>query len=709
MTVGTSASIDTIGALRTYNGAAPGTGQVYVFDVQGYNTAADGGGGAFSYGSAATADALFTGSVSGTTLTVAATPPVNGTVRVGQAVSGPGVLAGTYIVSQISGTGGAGTYKVNISQTAALQAMTPDNGGTIIVDANLRRWYRDFSGLPSVKHFGAVGNGVSDDSVAINSAITYLNLAGGGTLWLPPSTYVCNIKLKSRVKLQGAGRSYRADATYITTTLFQPVSGGHVIELFDTYPVRTIEPQICDMNILGRGGGSTGSGAVSGRGVSFGAAQFMGAIERVAISNFGDEGLYVGGTAIRCVDCLVTNCVQNWAGLTRYKGASFIAGSDHKIDYLESQTSTFQGATSSFNTVTSPDRRAVGILASVTAGFFRDCVGELSDTGWLIYGSIGVGAFGTDEFAYGVSEGTQFIGCRGDRNASSGWRFVNGARQYRLSECLSLNNCGGASADGEYDGFEEESGCFGFFSSCMYDSDLSAYNPKKPKYGFSCWPVSSPAVSKSEYSFCVSRNHSTAWFGTYDSTYGDNMALYPVVPSISKNFIPDTVDGNATPDANRVGVLRLGNTSATTVTNFVNGVNGQDIDVIDVLGHTTIAKGSNISTLSGQNIRMRSNEIRRFKFYRGVWYEVGERSYYAAVPNSSVVIPSGASVSSSDITISGAVPGDWVDAACDVDLQGCLLTGYVKGANTVKAVFANLTGSGVTLASGNLYIKIRPH
>lgn len=56
-------------------------------------------------------------SIALTTLTVGGT--VAGTFAVGQLISGPNVTTGTYITALGTGTGGAGTYTVSISQTAA--------------------------------------------------------------------------------------------------------------------------------------------------------------------------------------------------------------------------------------------------------------------------------------------------------------------------------------------------------------------------------------------------------------------------------------------------------------------------------------------------------------------------------------------------------------------------------------------------------------
>lgn len=62
-----------------------------------------------------TADTVFTGSISGTTLTVSAVQA--GEISVGQVVFGSGVTAGTTIAALAGGTGGVGAYTVAPAQT----------------------------------------------------------------------------------------------------------------------------------------------------------------------------------------------------------------------------------------------------------------------------------------------------------------------------------------------------------------------------------------------------------------------------------------------------------------------------------------------------------------------------------------------------------------------------------------------------------------
>jgi hypothetical protein len=65
--------------------------------------------------------AVFTGSISGTTLTV--TNMTSGTITAGQALFGVDIAQATIITALGTGTGGVGTYTINISQTVASEGM----------------------------------------------------------------------------------------------------------------------------------------------------------------------------------------------------------------------------------------------------------------------------------------------------------------------------------------------------------------------------------------------------------------------------------------------------------------------------------------------------------------------------------------------------------------------------------------------------------
>jgi hypothetical protein len=75
---------------------------------------------------------VVTGSIAGTTLTVSAV--TTGVLTVGQSISGTNVTAGTTITAILTGTGGVGTYTVSASQTVASTTIT-GSGGTLTVTA----------------------------------------------------------------------------------------------------------------------------------------------------------------------------------------------------------------------------------------------------------------------------------------------------------------------------------------------------------------------------------------------------------------------------------------------------------------------------------------------------------------------------------------------------------------------------------------------
>ena len=84
--------------------------------------------------------------------------------------------------------------------------------------------------------FGAVGNGIADDTAAFNAALTYLNAQGGGVLYIPPGRYrkadtSSSIVMYSNITIRGDG-----DASVIffddTTTVIR--SGNDMMNVSNT-------------------------------------------------------------------------------------------------------------------------------------------------------------------------------------------------------------------------------------------------------------------------------------------------------------------------------------------------------------------------------------------------------------------------------------------------------------------------------------------
>lgn len=86
---------------------------------------------------------------------------------------------------------------------------TADNGGTVIVTSGGVRWKRQDSGAVNVMWFGAKGDGVTDDTAAIQSALfNCAGLAYGATLYFPRARYLTSatLTLAANVNLKGDSR-----------------------------------------------------------------------------------------------------------------------------------------------------------------------------------------------------------------------------------------------------------------------------------------------------------------------------------------------------------------------------------------------------------------------------------------------------------------------------------------------------------------------
>ena len=132
-----------------------------------------------------------------------------------------------------------------------------DNNGTRIVDASGRLWQRIYTGPVLPQWFGAKADGVSDDTAAIQSAITVVSQAGGGFVYLPQGTYLLSAQLSistAAVRIEGASRfstllmqstlnskifAITADFCHIANISFSysgtPVTGGTAIDCAGSY------------------------------------------------------------------------------------------------------------------------------------------------------------------------------------------------------------------------------------------------------------------------------------------------------------------------------------------------------------------------------------------------------------------------------------------------------------------------------------------
>ncbi len=158
--------------------------------------------------------------------------------------------------------GGEGFFQYISTDTSSL-----DNGGTIIVDAAGHRYHRAEAGDINVKWFGAMGDGVTNDTATIQAADTYARTFGG-RVFLPGGTYmVSQLVLYSGSNWRGVGRE---------ATIIQQIVGSNTDLVYDnnsnanwgstspTLIVDGFELQEVTLN----GNWNAGSGNTSGSGIA---------------------------------------------------------------------------------------------------------------------------------------------------------------------------------------------------------------------------------------------------------------------------------------------------------------------------------------------------------------------------------------------------------------------------------------------------------
>jgi hypothetical protein len=213
------------------------------------------------------------------------------------------------------------------------------------------RWRRIYHGPISVKWFGALGNGTTNDTTAILAALTAVNafstagagatLVVGATLYFPAGVYICNSPLEvgQGVTLQGAGQR----ATQIVGRL----TGGDSGKDFMSWTFATP---------YGRGGGLKDMWLQA----DTTACNLM--LDLCSFTNWSDfivENVYFGGGLATRFTLALWGCLQGTVNSIRAAGA--ISGGV----MTAGSALTGSGSGSPPNTVTR--------IAGITTVRFKDC------------------------------------------------------------------------------------------------------------------------------------------------------------------------------------------------------------------------------------------------------------------------------------------------------------------------------------------------
>jgi len=133
----------------------------------------------------------------------------------------------------------------------------------------------------NVKDFGAIGNGIIDDTIAIQTALN--SLTTGGTLYFPKGTYIhTGITIPAHyISLLGNGRF---------STFLKNTSTNNAITI-DTNSERG---SIKEIGILGNGTSIYGGNATSGHGIVFSNNSVSWNFENITVRGHGKDGFHGG-------------------------------------------------------------------------------------------------------------------------------------------------------------------------------------------------------------------------------------------------------------------------------------------------------------------------------------------------------------------------------------------------------------------------------
>jgi hypothetical protein len=286
----------------------------------------------------------------------------------------------------------------------------------------------------NVKDFGAVGNGVIDDTAAIQAAIDSVAASGrGDTIVFPPGDYkvTSSLTAKERVCLMGAGPPGITESGTATLNGTRIIGNGGFPIIEAT--VATFSFGVERMTFVGSTTASGSRGIYAHSDVAQVAMSWV--LRDLFFESFADQAVFLqSGIAGTFSNIWIEGaCYKRANHVTDYVGGFQLGDRTHWFSdpYMEQVTSTCSYPATTGGYVSGYH---CGIALLVTAGLVNSCFGHMSETGWYLFP---------------LSEQNSFTNCRADLNQGEG--FLVDANGHRFVNCFAYR--GGQDEDAVYAGF----------------------------------------------------------------------------------------------------------------------------------------------------------------------------------------------------------------------------------------------------------------
>ena len=251
--------------------------------------------------------------------------------------------------------GGGGLYVYIPTDTTS-----PSNGGTIIIDAQNHRYYLAYTGIISIKQFGATGNGTTDDTAAILATV-----ALGVDFLVPTGTY----KTSSSIILTATGQCVIGSGDGIILK-----SGS---TSFDGIVLNGNNETIINIQVNGNGVGASGIGV-------HGSGNLV--VDCKSYGN-GAHGFYFDGSSTTCT---MNRMENNYSYSNGQIGFSCYNAPDNVRVGNVSYNNNFEGFTNdgtSYRNVITGNKSITNCITGGVGGIGLDQAGNCVITGNMINNS----------------------------------------------------------------------------------------------------------------------------------------------------------------------------------------------------------------------------------------------------------------------------------------------------------------------------------